>query len=187
MTDRAQQLHTTADRQIAGLSDLVSTLDQDALGLPCPGREKLGDGTVAASAQHTADNNQRIATFVQTSDRMTSRHAPPNRGGHRTPRFLQALGHRPPDHAGHDRGAGSHGDHNTTDSIRLDAVLEQLSGTRDALRQIAELTDNQLDAIPGTAASASATDNGQRTLEQVLASLLKHQAHQLHALTAATA
>lgn len=48
--------HETANRQLAALIGLFSTRDEAVLCLPCPGREKLGDGTVAAIALHTADN-----------------------------------------------------------------------------------------------------------------------------------
>lgn len=65
MIERSKQLHATADRQIEALIGLLSTLDEATLRLPRPGREKLGDGTVAASAWHAVDNYQRIATFVQ--------------------------------------------------------------------------------------------------------------------------
>jgi hypothetical protein len=84
MTERGQQLHAIADGQIVELIDLVSALDQAALRLPCPGREKLGDGTIAASARHTADNYQRIAAFVETSDRMSTpaRTEPAQRSSH---------------------------------------------------------------------------------------------------------
>jgi hypothetical protein len=64
MNERAKQLHAIADRQIAGLIDLISTLDEATLGLPCPGREKLGDGTIGAAARHTADNYEQIAAFA---------------------------------------------------------------------------------------------------------------------------
>jgi hypothetical protein len=96
MSERGQQLHATADQQIAVLIDLLATLDDSTLRLPCPGREKLGEGTIAASAQHTADNYRRIAGFVETSDRMTGRSDPNGHGAHRVPRFLKALGRRSP-------------------------------------------------------------------------------------------
>ena len=76
MTERAHELSATVDRQIAELIDLLGALDQAALRRPCPGREKLGDGTVGAAARHTADNYQRIAAFVQTRDRMSATHQP---------------------------------------------------------------------------------------------------------------
>jgi hypothetical protein len=82
-TERGTQLHTTTDQQIAELIDLISTLDEAALRRPCPGREKLGDGTVGASAWHTADNYQRIASFVQTIDQLSGAHGPAQHGGHR--------------------------------------------------------------------------------------------------------
>jgi hypothetical protein len=43
---------------------LVSMSGVTALSLPCPGREKLGDGTVAACTRHTADSYDRIAAFI---------------------------------------------------------------------------------------------------------------------------
>jgi hypothetical protein len=45
---RTEQLHATAEAQIDELIALMATLDEAALRLPCPGREKLGDGTVGA-------------------------------------------------------------------------------------------------------------------------------------------
>ena len=95
MTNRARQLQSTADRQVGGLIALLSTVEPAALRSPCPGREKLGDGTIAASVKHTADNYQRIAEFVTTSDRSSASHAPTQAGRHRIPRFLQAIRHAP--------------------------------------------------------------------------------------------
>ena len=185
MTERAQQLHATADQQIAELIGLISTLDKATLRLACPGREKLGDGTVAASARHTADNYQRIADFVQTSDRMSAAHQPSQHGGHRIARFLRAIGHGPADHTEHGPRAGQHDDQYTADTIDLTAVTRHLSASRDALGQIAELTDSQLDATPPKHSFRFC--DGKRTLEQVLARLLKHQSHQVDALKSALA
>jgi hypothetical protein len=64
MSERGTQLLDTADRQISELTGLIATPGETALRLPCPGREKLGDGTVAACALHTADNYHRIARFL---------------------------------------------------------------------------------------------------------------------------
>ncbi len=84
MPERAQRLHAIADGQIADLTGLISTLDEAVLRLPCPGRDKLGDGTVGVAVRHTADNYQRIAGFIQTS-RRTSGTREPRAGGHLTP------------------------------------------------------------------------------------------------------
>ncbi len=183
MTQRAQQLHATADGQIAELIGLLSTLDEATLALPCPGREKLGDGTVGASARHTADNYLRIATFIQTSDRTSRGHQPRQHGTDRIPGFLRALARGPATGARHDRVAGQHDDPYTAGSVDPDLVVEQLSAARARLGAIAELTDSQLDAIPPEGSFRFC--DGQRTLEQVLASLLKHQCHQLEALKTA--
>jgi hypothetical protein len=180
MSGRAAQLHSTADAQIAELTDFVTALDDAALRRPCPGREKLGDGTVAANAQHTADNYQRIAAFVQTGGRMSAadEHAPP--GAHWIPGFLRRLGHRPPDQSGH--GTGPHRNQYTADGIDSAELVKHLSASRQALEQIAVLTDSQLDSIPPEGSFRFC--DGQRTLEQVMTSLLKHQGHQLQALKA---
>ena len=156
MTERAEQLHATADRQIAELIALISTLDEGALRRPCPGREKLGDGTIAAAARHTADNYQRIAGFVQTSDHMSAGHQPQG-ASHRMPRFLRALGHGPQDHAEHGPGASRHADQYTADTTDPGAVVEALTAARDALGRIAKLTDSQLDQVPRRTLSGSAT------------------------------
>ena len=184
MTECGQELHATADAQIVALIGLMSTLDEATLRLPCPGREKLGDGTVAASARHTADHYQRIASFVQTSARMSGAHAPSPNSGHRIPRFLRALGHGATDHAEHDPGAGRHDSEYTADTIDLTGVVTQLSASRDTLGHVADLTARQLDTIPPK--DSFRFCDGQRTLEQVLASLLKHQSHQVDALKVAT-
>jgi hypothetical protein len=184
MTERSNQLHLTADRQIAELLELISTLDDDSSRVPCPGREKLGDGTVAACVRHTADNYQRIAAFVTTSDQMSARHEPCQHGGHRRPRFLRSMGHGPASHSENGSDAASHDGPYTADNTDLAFVTAQLSTTRDILEQIAELSDSQLDAIPPEGTFRFC--DGQRTLEQVLSSLLAHQAHQLDALKAAT-
>ena len=183
MTERGEQLCATADGQIAELIAIISTLDESTLRLPCPGREKLGDGTIAACVRHTADNYQRIAAFVQTSDRSSGAH-PTEPGGHRSPRFVRALGHGPADHTEHGPGADQHDDQYTAGDLDLDALVKQLTASRDTVARVAVLTDRQLDAIPPK--DSFRFCDGQRTLEQVLASLLKHQSHQLDALKAPT-
>ena len=185
MSQRAQQQHAVADNQIRELIELVSALDDPTMRLPCPGREKLGDGTIAAAAQHTADNYQRIAEVVQASDRMTGP-GPSAHGGHAMPRFLKALGHRPPDHSapGPDS-PGFHPDGYTAENVDLPALREQLAATRESLKRIATLTDSQLATVPPDGSFRFA--DGQRTLEQVLEGVLKHQSHQVAALTTALA
>lgn len=171
MTERARRLHVTADRQIAELIGLMSTMDEATLRLPCPGRDKLGDGTIGAAARHTTDNYRRIATFAQTSG---LGHGP--------------AGHREHGHAAHGPGGGlgggPHEGEYTADGIDPTAVADQLSTARGALGLIAELTDSQLDATP--AKDSFRFCDGQRTLEQVLSSLLKHQGHQVDAIKGAT-
>jgi Mycothiol maleylpyruvate isomerase N-terminal domain len=164
MTERAQQVHAVAEQQIGELVDLVSALDDAALRRPCPGREKLGDGTVAALARHTADNYQRIAAFVSTSDRLSA-------------------GHEPMDHSQHGPSRGHDDDEYLAGNFDRAALVTQLSVARGSFGRVAQLTDVQLDAIP--AKDSFRFCDGQRTLDQVLANLLKHQGHQLDALRAA--
>jgi hypothetical protein len=185
MTQRAHELAASADGQIGELIDLLRPLDQAALRRTCSGRDKLGDGTIGAAARHTADNYQRIAAFVQTSDRMSAIHQPTAHGGHRIPRFLRALGHGPQDHALQDHSHEQHDNGYTANNIDLDALVAQLNASRHTLGRIVELTDSQLDAIPPK--DSFRFCDGQRTLEQVLAALLKHQAHQVEALETAVA
>ena len=59
MSGRAAQLFQAADEQISDLIAVLDAADEAALRAPCAGREKLGDGTVAAIAMHTADNIDR--------------------------------------------------------------------------------------------------------------------------------
>jgi hypothetical protein len=162
MSDRGLDLRRTADGQIAELIELLSTRGQIVLGLPCPGRQKLGDGTVAACALHTADNYHRIAGFLQGQS--DGRH-------HRIGRSLHGHG----DHK-HEGGY-------TAEDIDLPALLDRLSAGRAALRALADLTDAQLDTVPP--ASEMKFCDGQRTLEQVVTNLLNHQSHQLDALKSA--
>ncbi len=185
MTERAEQLLATAEGQIGELTELLSTLDQAALRRPCRGREKLGDGTIGAAARHTADNYQRIAAFVQTRDRMSASGPPAAQGGHHIPRFLRVLGPRTQDHAAQDHGADQHDNSYSPDSIDIGVMVEQLGAAREMLGRIGELTDNQLGQVPPK--DSFRFCDGQRTLEQVLAGLLKHQARQVEALKTAVA
>jgi hypothetical protein len=82
------------------------------LRLRCLGREKLGDGTVAASAVHTADNYHRIAAFLR---------GPRDRGHHRITRSL----HR------HDE--AKHQSDHTAKSVDRRALLDRLSTGRAGL------------------------------------------------------
>jgi hypothetical protein len=183
MTERGKRLYAIADQQITELTDLIQTLDEPALHLPCAGREKLGDGTIAACAQHTAHNYQRIGTFVATTDRMTARHATGQRGGHQAPRFLRALGHQPGEQSRHGADGHGHNEPYTAQNTSPADLIEQLSAARENLSGIAELTDQQLDTTPPK--DSFRFCDGQRTLEQVLTGLLKHQDHQIRALRSA--
>jgi hypothetical protein len=182
MSDRAQQLHATTDTQIATLSHLIANADESVLRRQCPGREKLGDGTVGALAVHTAENYGRIATFLTVDNRASAEHASGKRSRHRSPRWFRAPGHQTPTHG---PGTHNHGERYTADTATSGALIERLSAARDRLKRMADLTDQQLDAVPPK--DSFRFCDGQRTLEQVLAALVKHQDRQAQTLTAALA
>lgn len=150
----AHQLHESADRQIVQLIECLTRARGADLTRPCPGRARLGDGTVGAVTAHTADNYLRIADFV-------SGHAA---GG----------GDHPP---------GQHGDRHRAREIELEALLGCLAAARDAIAKISRLSDEQLDSVPPAGSMKFA--DGERTLQQILANLLKHQRHQVDAVAAA--
>ena len=152
------------------------------MGLQCPGREKLGDGTVAACALHTADNYQRLAGFLQAAGRIGGAHAEAGQG-RRIPGFLLARGHSPRAHAERGDGDGGHDADYRAETIDLEGLLRRLSAGRSALSVLADLTDQQLDAVP--AAGGMKFCDGQRTLEQVVTNVFKHQSHSVDALKAA--
>lgn len=177
MIERATQLHQLADGQLSGLIDLLSARDDAALGLPCPGREKLGDGTVAACASHTAENYLRIAAFLRGEDHQPVTHSGDRGRGHRIPSFLRGRSHRggPDQH--------THSAPHNAENVNRDGLLERLSAGRNAFDVLTELTDEQLDTVPP--ASDMKFCDGKRTLEQIVTNLLNHQSHQLDALKAA--
>jgi hypothetical protein len=154
MSLRARQLHQTADGQIAELGERLSTAGERGLSRPCPGRARLGDGTVGAVAAHTTDNYHRIARFVSG---------------------LRDDGEQ------HKR--SQHSEQHRASEIELDVLLARLAAARDALATIELLSDEQIDSVPPAGEMKFA--DGERTLEQIIASLLKHQRHQVDALAAA--
>lgn len=64
MSARGEQLQAVAGDQLARLARVVAALDADGAREPCPGRAKLGDGSIGSVATHTARNYERIAGFV---------------------------------------------------------------------------------------------------------------------------
>jgi hypothetical protein len=176
MSERAIQLFQTADDQISDLIALLDAADDAALHAPCAGREKLGDGSVAAVAMHTADNYHRIAEYLDAD--AGAGHRKPGRR-HRIPVF-GAAHNRP---GGHDH-SGSGADYRS-DKIDRRGLLERLETARARLSPLAELSEGRLAEAPP--ASEMRFADGQRTLEQIIVSLLNHQRHQCDALAAALA
>jgi hypothetical protein len=177
MSERGTQLLRMADGQLSELIELLSPRDEAALNLPCPGREKLGDGTVAACASHTAENYLRIAAFLRDGDDPPVAHGQRAPGSHRIPSFLRARGH------GTSNAHGTHGAPHDAEDIDRQGLLERLSAGRNAFSLLGDLTDERLDTVPP--ASGFRFCDGQRTLEQVVTSLFKHQGHQVDAIRAA--
>lgn len=119
----------------------------------CPGRDKLGDGTIAAVVAHTANTYQQIAAFARGDS-----------GAERNPAAAN-------NHLGSKRTIPSH------------QLLEELSAAQRALAALAHLTDQELDTVPPAGSARFCDDN--RTREQVLTAMLKHQGHQIKAIKAA--
>ena len=153
MSDRGKQLFGTAEGQITELQVLLSTAAEAVLRNPCPGREKLGDGTVGAVAGHIADTYLRIAAFADGADERA--HAAP--------------------------GAVDHG--HTLRDADASELFDRLTAPRRALSTLADLTDEQLDTVP--APGQARFCDGQRTLEQVVIAMLRHQSRQIDAVRAA--
>ena len=174
MSERATQLVQMADGQLSEMIGLLSTRDEAALSLPCPGRAKLADGTVGAVATHTADNYVRIAGFIAADAT-----APPT---HSTHRSFRSIASRLGRHGRGEHGPWMHGPGGAGTTDRA-GVLDRLSKGREAMLLVAEFTDEQLDTVP--AASDMKFCDGQRTLEQIVTNLLNHQSHQLDAVKAA--
>jgi hypothetical protein len=182
LSERAARLHTAAERQIGELIDALSTTDQATLAHPCPGREKLGDGTIAAIAAHTAQNYQRIGIFLAPTERVPTRQSPQRNAEDRVRGLPRGLRHKPPENTDHVPG-DRHGDGHNPDRATAPEIIQGLRTARDRLAVITRLTDEQLDAVPPK--ESFRLCDGKRTLEQVLAGLLKHQAHQVQAVKAA--
>ena len=76
MDSRAEALHAKATRQVDALIAFAADLDAADLRRPCPGRERLGDGSVGTLLGHTTGNYLRVAAFLDGD-------APPTEGSHR--------------------------------------------------------------------------------------------------------
>jgi len=179
MSERGTQLLETAAGQITELIDVLSRRGQVGLSLLCPGREKLGDGTVAALALHTADNYLRIARFLEATSQVPAAQL----DHHLSSRMPLAHGRTPPRGGGGVHSDGTQDGDYTAQRANLPDLLERLCAGRDALSLLADLSDDHFDAAPPIGSFRFC--DGQRTLEEVVVRLLRHQAHQIEAITAA--
>jgi hypothetical protein len=80
--------------------------------------------------------------------------------------------------AGFASGSDGHSPHGMPSGVD---ALGTLRSARERLTRVAELTNEQLDAVPSK--DSFRFCDGQRTLEQVLSGLFKHQEHAVVALT----
>lgn len=145
MSARGEQLHAEAERQITLLLERLGSLpDPERLRDSCAGREKLGDGTVAAVCAHVASVFERIAEFVES---------------------------------GRSDDAGPH--HGVT-APAIEPLRAQLRAAAESLYVLRRLDDAALDVAPPKGAFRFA--DGERSLEQVLVGLLRHQSHHIDAV-----
>lgn len=156
MSLRAQRLHDAADSQVAQLAELLAGLGDTRLRRPCPGRARLGDGSVAAVALLTTGSYEQIAEFVTVA----------------------RTGAAP-------RRTDRHREIHSATAMTADALVARLAAAREALTAVAQLSDDELDSVPDGGEMKFA--DGTRTFEQIIASLLRHQRHQVDALKAAAA
>ena len=98
---------------------------------------------------------------------------------HRIAAFIRGGG------AGEHRLAAAHNHPAPPQNIPLHQLLAELSAAPRGLSPLADLADEQLDTVPPP--DAARFCDGKRTLEQVLAGMLKHQGHQVDAVRAAAA
>ena len=171
------QLWSAVSEQLDRLMACVAALDADTAGRACVGREKLGDGTVGAIAQHTADNYERIAGFVAGEHGVGEQVA----GGHGAhgPGAHGPGAHRPGTHG---PGPGGHGSYSAA-TLEKARVLDQLGAARRRLALLAGASDAELARIPPK--DSFRFCDGQRTLDEVLSALVLHQSHQVDAIEAA--
>jgi hypothetical protein len=77
---------------------------------------------------------------------------------------------------------GRHGDGYRASDVDFDVLLARLAAAQDALATLGQLSEEQMDLVPPAGEMKFA--DGERTLEQIIASLLKHQRHQVAGLAA---
>lgn len=166
MSSRGIALLKLADQQITELRALLAGCDDAVLYRACPGRAKLGDGTVGATALHTAENYDRIAVFLRA---LVDGQEPPAAGQHGDQG---------------DQGDGIHHlNHLRAQDARISDLRSRLSAVLQVFGVLASLTAEQLELVPP--AGGMRFSDGQRTLEEIVGSLLKHQRHQVDALRTA--
>jgi hypothetical protein len=126
----------------------------------------------------------RIGGFVATGRRVTNHQGSRQARPHRVPAILRVVGHRS-DSGQHQSASHSREGGYGADAAQPGEIVQRLTAARRDLTQIGQLTDQQLDSVPPK--DSFRFCDGQRTLEQVLAGLLKHQDHQVQTLKLALA
>ncbi|HXD54785.1 MAG TPA: DinB family protein [Solirubrobacteraceae bacterium] len=187
MGARAKALSATAESQITELIERLEACEESVLRRPCPGRERLGDGTVGAVCAHVAQSYGRIAGFLAGEQPLPARApageqpSPAREPAGARRRALASLLRR---RGGH--GPWMHGPAAEGEEADRPTLIARLTRARTSLGALEGLTDAQLDAVP-PAEEAMRFCDGERTLEQVVSALLRHQGHQVAALKGAFA
>jgi hypothetical protein len=119
MSARGQRLLEESIQQIDMLANSLARAGAVALARPCPGRGKLGDGTVGAVATHTADNYHHVARFLRPTPGAEASH----------------------------RGR-AHGTGHRVEDVDLGNLLDRLVAAKLALAVLAELDDRALGTTP---------------------------------------
>jgi hypothetical protein len=96
---------------------------------------------------------------------------------HRIARFVAAIRE-----GGEQHQPSQHGEGCRASEVELDVLLARLVAAREAIAAIGQLTDEDLDSVPSRGEMRFV--DGERTLEEIVASMLKHQRHQIDALAA---
>lgn len=158
MSVRGTELMTKAGRQLEEISEFVESLHDEDLRRPCQDESGHGSGDVGAAIMHVVEGYQRLG------------------------QFLRSTGYVPgsPD-TGRIHGDG-HGHAQRPETVA--ELRDRLMGGRVQLDLMRQLTDDQLDSVP---ARVNQFADGNRTLGQVIETVLAHQAADVVTLRRAVA
>ncbi len=173
ISETGRELLARVEAQLDELERLIAGCEEEALRRPCPGREKLGDGTAGALALHIATSYGRLAAFLRQE-------ADPGRLARLRRRLgiSSATGHGGP---GRER-SHAHGGPRGRAAERGE-IGASAGRARAELQRLGDLTGEQLEATPSAGGIRFA--DGRRSIAEIVGAALVHQQHQLDALRAA--